>query len=494
MVAIGTLSSTGCFVFKEPLQAFIRVGDDQANDDLDGGHDSFASDLGSDPGECVHGTAQCADDTRVEVCNRGQWGTPEPCAEGQKCLQGDCKSEWFEHRCVDSDDCRDGLSCWFGYCLETAGVDVGGECHSFFECAPGLNCASRSCQLGRTQSCTGGGDCDNLEEPYCSPRGQCQAGNRGQPCEGPRHCADGFACIERTHGEDEITHTIKTCEDGEATAGCATIDDCDNKDGFCLGYRCEDGSESSICGSEEHCKETEFGLEIVQMKCVRNQCQNGCSTPCFPDESPTDGEDHCQDEYVCAPACNYTGECENFVCSPGYPGDRCVDDSDCSDEAYCNPVAGPGACVDGQVSDWCDPEGAGQCNDDTPVCTSGGCSAGERGHPCNEDEHCDEGLVCVRQYVVGACYGGSQGEPCADDDPNDCLPEFPRCTSRGCQIGEEGSLCDDHDDCDDGLRCVNTGEVGDEVVCVDGSLGDICDTGEDCMEGLYCTNHRCRQE
>ena len=495
-IVSAVLNGSACFLFKEPLEHFLE-GDQS---DIDMGSSDFG-DVGSDTADtgpdtdCRHGVAVCADENRVQVCNRGAWDTPEPCSEGLTCLEGECVSENYGHNCVSSEHCRDGLTCWFGYCLRVANVEEGGECHSYFECQPGLHCTSRTCVRDTRTTCDGANPCEDLETPYCSPDGFCHAGTWRQPCENDGHCNQelGYSCVEREQTEMGTTHTLETCENGEHAAGCASVDDCGDEFPYCLGYTCYDGTEYSVCGSDEHCAESR-DHEGEHLICVRMACRTGRDgSNCYPDEGSDDGEDHCQEDYFCAPACAEVGDprenCDSYACTSG--SSWCESDDDCIEEMYCGRTH-IWTCLSGMRDDWCNQERSDQCVEDNPYCTARGCQPGERGYYCDDDDDCKRDLRCVHNSDIplAACDDGSEGASCSDDDEeNDCLPDYPHCAHDTCQIGDHGSPCDDDDDCNEGLSCIDAGLNGNG--CMDGTRGDICVSRDDCIDDLTCVDHHC---
>lgn len=493
IVATGVLSSSACFLFKDSLEEFVHVDQGARDSGIDEGTTPDVVDAGDvDRSVCVHGTSVCAGQDRVQLCNQGQWATPSPCGQDQTCLEGECVSSWFGVECPDSDACRDGLTCWFGRCQEEVLVEEGGECHVLSECEPGLHCDSRTC-LPNGPPCVEGRDCTDLEKPICSPLGFCQAGTAGEPCTGGGDCAqnEGFQCTSRTQTEGDVTRTIETCENRLSGAGCDSEEDCAAEEGFifCVGYSCQNGEGSALCGSEEHCADT-GDPDFEPMICVRNRCWGGRDgSPCYPEDTRNGGDDHCQNDFFCVPACDGTGTCNTYQCQAGLRDSRCLDADDCRGNRYCLPQMLGGTCVDGQAGDWCDTESDGQCAVESPHCTGQGCAAGEISSYCDDDQHCNDGLRCVITDEHHECYDGSRYAPCAEDDPTDCLEDYPHCTYAGCESGDHGSSCDDNEDCNEDFYCVDPPIYG--ALCVDGRRGDRCNSRDDCVEELRCVDHWC---
>ncbi len=150
--------------------------------------------------------------------------------------------------------------------------------------------------------------------------------------------------------------------------------------------------------------------------------------------------------------------------------------------------------VAGWVSDACEGN-ANACSDAFPICYQDVCYAGTAEDPCDDDEHCADGLVChagaclepaplggACEYDERECAGdlrcfddvcqaGEPGDPCHFDD--DCAGDHV-CATTECSAGELGDACGYDDDCDDALLCVFD-------VCSAGEPGDTCDWNDDCV-------------
>jgi hypothetical protein len=258
---------------------------------------------------------------------------------------------------------------------------------------------------------------------------------------------------------------------------------------------------STICGLNSRCGECRNDAQCVA-KAKRNCTMNAREVPvcsggalgerCESDSSCEHGICHrrfasdlqgicstCADAQSCRDAglgknCQFQNDSGSsrawWTCTPGELGERCEEDSDCSD-AFCHPHplldSGFGLCSscenDAQCRDlglgrncvarWEFMERAGAASRNAAK-VSFACSQGELGEACEGMQSCRAPLVCADLGVLNL-FGGGVCSPCAGDID--------------CSMGEVCSVRRDRPAADetpiDRLTCVNVGEAAHSTWC-----------------------------
>ena len=150
-------------------------------------------------------------------------------------------------------------------------------------------------------------------------------------------------------------------------------------------------------------------------------------------------------------------------------------DDDCTFGAECPaeyPICHDDACNAGVVADPCDdPEHCADglvCVDDLCAPPSGA------GEPCQDQEHCATDLWCVQQV----CSAGEPGDACSQDEH--CVSEI--CVDDVCSTGANGQACGNDDDC--------VSEICVDDICSAGAPGDACTWDDECVSD-NCTSDVC---
>jgi hypothetical protein len=222
--------------------------------------------------------------------------------------------------------------------------------------------------------------------------------------------------------------------------------------------------------------------------------------------------------------CLTDGRNDSTQCAPGHAclfgacHHWCLDTTDCTDGAVCEPfgtVAGRavGVCYE------CEPPAAGGECDVAPY--NCGCDAGDacqignlttgatacvaagqgrEGAACTQNTQCAKGLVCIGSSCKSYCQGPagstcSNGGNCSqavrvsDGTP---IPGAFFCTTP-CDPVVPNSSTDDLGTCNDQARCVPLQAGRFDCYPAAGSVqaGGTCTTFLDCASGLACTDGRC---
>lgn len=279
-----------------------------------------------------------------------------------------------------------------------------------------------------------------------------------------------------------------------------------------IGAECDEDADGALnCGIPGCCAGVSYDITAKDCDDVDASVSPFAkgAPSCIPCNAPN---------YVCsgeAPQCvdgdeDGVADCSPEDCDSGDPdvyaghAEVCdFKDNDCDgdiDEGYevglpCNQ--GTGTCQNvGQTV--CAPDGF------SVVCSVGGVDTGtpcDDGDPCTEDDLCtggsgsscvgtpkvcDDGLVCTTDRCInGDCVAEIQSESCLVDDvcyesgdsDGPCLVCDPEVDNASWSAVENGTACDDDDECTANDSCL-------DGVCVGQS-------GTDCDDGLICTLDTC---
>lgn len=285
-----------------------------------------------------------------QACTKGQSCDPQTgmclcgsssCAEDEHCEEGVCV---VEGRC-DAASCPDGMSCdpedgrckCEGIVCDEGEICVEGSC-SYDPCA-GVSCGSNSvcnpedgrCRCGGPdgQFCSTGEACIELEPtqpPRCAISTKCdgvdcRGGTVCDPEDGScrcggigtlyPHCEEGAGCI------DGACRGSLLCEPGGVPTLCEPGLHCDPYDGLC---KCG-GVDGTLCAESEGCFYLAAGpscLPTCTLLEVPSSCGPGHGCYFEPGSGPESG--------YCAPM------------GDGFLGERCSEQSDCSQHLHCNAL------------------------------------------------------------------------------------------------------------------------------------------------------------
>ncbi|MBN2493674.1 MAG: hypothetical protein JXR96_03695 [Deltaproteobacteria bacterium] len=206
------------------------------------------------------------------------------------------------------------------------------------------------------------------------------------------------------------------------------------------------------------------------------------------------------EDYMPCPAggCKTGCSCLGGVCVPDEPGAdpsvcelECEVDADCDDGEVCTRErCERSACIreklDGPVED-CD--GDPQCTPDDE-CRDGACVPGGLVCECVQDIDCEDGDPCTDgKCQDGSCsYTIATGAPC--DDGDDCT-QGDSCDENGtCQPGEEW-VCACRTDADCQRQCCDGSCNAGSCAFVAVQDGTPCDDNDDCTVGEACEDGIC---
>ncbi|MFP4599090.1 MAG: hypothetical protein ACLFVJ_12605 [Persicimonas sp.] len=293
-------------------------------------------------------------------------------------------------------------------------------------------CACLVLTAGLT-ACGGGenGGGNNTSGPACETH---------DDCSGEERCSAEGSCF----GPGDSCEADANCPNGEAYC---SVDDRTSAEGQCLGNWC-DGDEDcpghAVCNTET------------------NTCRTGCRA-----------DDDCSGDWICD---SITLQCED--------PSECEEDSDCSAHKQCNTDGDVNVCeYDGtcerqvHCTSYANQLDDGEeyfCNDED-LC--------EPVPPCESDDECEIGEICVEGDCRGGCRGDDDcllGEYCDMDTlrctdgcntDSDCENEGDVCVDLQCEAG----CPDGRDQCEPGLIC-----TGDPAYC------QPCDDDNQCYGAEFC--------
>ncbi|MHC4838436.1 MAG: hypothetical protein ACYTF3_09685 [Planctomycetota bacterium] len=475
---------------------------------------------------CNPESGQC----EADIAGEGACDDGDPCTVEDTCNGGRCLGA--PRDCADDDPCT----------VDGCGPD--GQCQYRVVPRPGEEGAGETCSDGADNDCDGAADEADADCRACIADGDCLDAD---PCTA-HVCREG-RCIDVS--EDGRTNGA-ACDDGD---GCTAEDrcaagvcrgealDCGDLDGPCAigfcdpaagacavrprpeGAACNDGAactENDVC-AEGACIGAPVDCGALDSECSVGVCDptNGaCTEAAREDGVPCNDGQRCTDGDVCtAGVCR--GEARDCAaldgaCSVGTCDEdsgecvprRAEDGTECDDGAACTTgdACDSGACVGAPV-DCGGLDGAcvvGRCQADTGEC---------RAVPRDDETPCDDGDRCSNG---DRCFGGAcvaEAVDCSELDGacvvGACDPETGAC---GTTAREDGTLCQDGDNCTVADRCVDGECVGEPLDCtgLDGACttgrcdpdtgrcvqdetedGTACDDGQACTDGDVCADGRC---
>ncbi len=370
---------------------------------------------------------------------------------GDSCIAGQCNFQKLSGTdCDDGSVCTDGETCLNGECLgEPIVCDDGRECTSD-SCDPITGCSS----VPRAGECDDGNVCTH-DDVCNSETGECVGTEIAGACDDQNACTEDLC--DPSIGCKHIS-TMASCDDGDP---CTFGDVCDS-DGKCEGaLGCDDGLLCTV----DIC---ETGIGCVHYpKCQQglNQC---IIDSCDAETGFCQSEPKCEDFDICT-----EDICDKLTYECSHHAILCNDENPCTDD-FCDISMG---CIFVENSDPCDDDNLCTTGDvcikgdcvGTPVschdgvdCTSDKCGASDG--LCvfvPTDSACDDDNPCTNEYcdAVSGCVFTYNSDPCDDDDPQTlrdtcvdgvclCVPE---CTGLVCGPDGCGGTCGE---CGPGQECI----------------------------------------
>ncbi|MFP4111398.1 MAG: hypothetical protein ACLFUO_00195 [Candidatus Woesearchaeota archaeon] len=447
---------------------------------------------------------------------------------------GNCDQCGLNKRCNFDSDCSSGLHCdSSGTCQvipatcsdgvknnDETDVDCGGSClacENQMECDSDSDCRSNFCNaLGFCTSPTCSDEVQNgLETDVDCGGNTCKSYPHFQRCASGESCkvntdCENYNCVDGISCAEEVPDTCSN----EVIDGLETDVDCGGEEcGACPdGLNC---SVDSDCWSEI--------CDPVTGNCIEESCSNGelnsgesdidCGGPCKNCEN---GDDCNLDSDCMSGTCLDTGicgvltippYCQNGDYNPDYgetdidcggecgrcdEGQNCSTGNDCKTGLYCDSDAGFCAkptCSDGKRNGL-----------ETDVDCGGSCSGCGSGKNCNEDEDCQNGMICgssdTCQVIPQTCSDGVKNQDESDVDcGGSCLKcqDGLNCTSDSdCANG----FCNSTDmcatpSCDDGIQNGDETDVDCGGSCKSSPDFQRCDPGLSCLVNTDCHNYDC---
>ena len=491
------------------------------------------------PRDCSSLNTQCADgvcDEAGDACTTQNLPNGTGCNDGQfctvtdQCVGGTCGGSGARcttapnlhcneaadvcDECVINADCNDNNPCTNDTCTN-------GECFQFANtnaCDDGLFCTANdvcsggscagqehcpaSCdeQANQCVECLNVGDCTNDSNPctdLACVDGSCEFTDNTASCNDGLLCTINDSCLDGVCGGDDACPGQLCNSSTGACVDCLTAADCPNDANVCTDRACNAGT----CGQVNNTAGCNDGLLCtINDSCVNGVCDgedacpgqlcnpsNGACVDCLTATDCPNDADVCTDRICNAGACgqvNNTANCnDGSLCTIN---DSCLDGTCGGEDAcpgqLCNPSNG--ACVECLS--------AGDCPDDSSVCTDRACDAGTCGH-VNNTATCNDGSLCtVNDSCLDGTCGGEDACPGGLCNPSngacvecltsgDCTADSNPCTDTVCSNG----FCDDVNNsaaCSDGLVCT----INDH--CSNG----VCDSDPRvCNDGFSCTTDTC---
>ena len=303
-------------------------------------------------------------------------------------------------------------------------------------------------------------------------------------CTRNEDCAP-FYCLEEANQCVEClinSHCPKghKCQDSECVKkqdGCTSNAEC-----TALGLVCDkDEGKCVECLAADNCPTGEYCLDgkCLEWTCTPNAswCVESVAMQCNEDGSAVKLQKDCNDGDVCTvgDGCN-SGQCKESVEKDCDDHNPCTDDA-CDSQDGCFVQFNDAECDDGTdctTGDHCD---NGSCVAGQLVCDCAfdvDCADLDDDDLCNGKLYCVNGYCVINPSTVVECE--ESPDPCLEIQ---CVPEAGNCVQT---MAEEGTECDDQDDCTIDDQCVEGVCKGEEQVCDDGNTctADACDPAEGC--------------
>ncbi|HIA01538.1 MAG TPA: hypothetical protein EYN66_06450, partial [Myxococcales bacterium] len=356
------------------------------------------------------------------------------------------------------------------------------------------------------QPCDGHDDCiskDGNQFGYCVPTAD---GSKHCSIGCIENCPEGYSCsaVLNPGGSDylfvctpddkskpiEVTEIAcksdADCEQAATDIGPCKQALCSASDAICI---IANRAEGAPCSSGDACTHSEV--------CISGSCSDGVALDCNDDNPCT--ENNCHSETGCvstnidgkcddANQCTDNDQCNAGVCS-GTPGKecKCETNKDCEeleDEDLCNGtlVCNGGQCV-------VDASSLVQCEDSICSITScnpknGQCETelSDDGSACDDSDNC----TTLDSCQAGVCIGGDNiCDSCTNDlecsvvDDGDLCNGVPKCVEGQCVTTQDSVVvCPVSDN-----PCIANSCIPDSGVCEASSQAD----GTQCSDGDLCT-------
>lgn len=324
---------------------------------------------------------------------------------------------------------------------------LAGECSTDSECPDGFECVPMPCSCA-CEDCPDGEECPPCECPECEDSGECIEKEGELECEVDEDCPEGYECwMTGTQ-----TCACEPCPEGEECPPCECPEE-EEGQGYC--FEVEDWFDDIIageCETDDDCP-VQFICEEIDLPCDAYPTCPPCACPgCDPDDEDCTEEPDCD-----CPPCEEPEPCEEETAKMCvFDPIDCEADADCEDGFECVELeecwgSGGGCmctdcvcadCPDGEECEPCDCPEEPECECDDEeweeecVVYAAICLPAEV--PCEGDDECAEGFVCVADEGGGGCAcPGCDCPPCPEGE--ECEPcDCPPCE---CEEGEDESYC-----------------------------------------------------
>ncbi|MBR56900.1 MAG: hypothetical protein CMH54_02455 [Myxococcales bacterium] len=368
--------------------------------------------------------AGCGSSSQTE--DAGPGGTPcvedSDCDDQNSCTENICGANGFcEQTILVDQPCDDEAACTVGDTCNAGGDCIGVVLNAGDPCSDGDCCTTDD----RCMECAPGESCDTQlvckGEPICEDEScitkTCSCDETGHTCH-PTNIEDGTACTI-TIGNC----TADYCEDGVCTEGPSFLDDgndctddlCDTKTDQALHVpneaTCEDGNPCTLDDS-----------------CAASSCHSGTLKPCDDNDPCT--VDSCNED---------DGTCQHI---PSPEGTDCDDGNACTDNDECTLVP---------------PEEEGSTEPASLLCL-GSVSNCDDDNSCTIDS-CDPDTGCVNAALPNDTNCKYDENPCVEG-----LCEDGFCSNKT-NNAEEGTPCDDENNCTLSDICFNGVCLGQDNIC-----------------------------
>ena len=436
------------------------VGSGVCGDGIDNDCDGLTDVADPQCSACVQ-DSDCDDGsvcTGIETCVAPNCvaGTPLDCDDSNVCTNDSCDPVSGCRYGYNTGPCDDGDFCTANDSCDGAGnctVNTGSPCTT--QCMENCNSTQSRCDpdpIGtacddglyctENDACNGSGSCagqprdcsaltDQCHEGTCDETGNTcladAAAKNGDPCDDGQYCTENETCNSGNcrGGTPRVCPDVDLCNAGI----CNDVSDaCEPDPAPREGLPCDDDDDctrTDTCVSGNCVGSNQRDCDDGR-PCTIDDCDpvNGCFHTDAPDGTPCGVGGTCDDNNV-----YWTTTCQGGVCLPDQvvedcdDGEACTDDI-CEDASGCSHVHNQAECEDGQY--------------------------------CTENDRCDQG-ECV-SGPKKSCK--NEAPPCYQGDCNELL--------RLCTWGEpeeEGTDCDDRDDCTGDGKCDGVGNCVIEGFC-----------------------------